>query len=148
MQIYLPVPPDETFASPAGADDYENKIDPCSTRFSNETRSTGGEWVSECFFLGGGGGEERERCGLTATLKRDSGETRVEVFSGVGIKWRLRDIAFHRPTVSVSGGCTAFTLDFICLQVAQGGCRCRFCHAFGILFRPCVHRNGCCLKSI
>lgn len=115
MQIYLPVPPDETFASPAGADDYENKIDPCSTRFSNETRSTGGEWVSECFFLGGGGGEERERCGLTATLKRDSGETRVEVFSGVGIKWRLRDIAFHRPTVSVSRGCTAFTLDFICL---------------------------------
>lgn len=85
MQIYLPVPPDETFASPAGADDYENKIDPCSTRFSNETRRRGMREVGSKCFLGGGRGRGGES-GLTATLKRDSGETRVEVFSGVGIK--------------------------------------------------------------
>lgn len=36
-------------------------------------------------FLGGGRGRGGES-GLTATLKRDSGETRVEVFSGVRIK--------------------------------------------------------------
>lgn len=60
MQIYLPVPPDETFASPAGADDYENKIDPCSTRFSNETRRRGMREVGgECFF----GRREGERRG-------------------------------------------------------------------------------------
>lgn len=141
MQIYLPVPPDETFASPAGADDYENKIDPCSTRFSNETRSTGGEWVSECFFLGGGGGEERERCGLTATLKRDSGGWKFFRASVLSDAFEISRSTAPLFRLVVSRGCTAFTLDFICLQVAQGGCRCRFCHAFGILFRPCVCRN-------
>lgn len=62
MQIYLPVPPDETFASPAGADDYENKIDPCSTRFSNETRRRGMREVGggmSVFWKEGGGEEGR-----------------------------------------------------------------------------------------
>lgn len=68
MQIYLPVPPDETFASPAGADDYENKIDPCSTRFSNET----GGWGRGVFGEGRRGERRIDGC-IKARQRRNEG---------------------------------------------------------------------------
>lgn len=122
MQIYLPVPPDETFASPAGADDYENKIDPCSTRFSNET----GGW-GRGVFGEGGRGERRIDGYIKARQRRNEGGSFFVLSDAFEISRSTTPLFRFRR----------FTLDLFIprLQVV----RCRFCHAFGILFRSLMH---------